>query len=282
MLLVTGATGNIGSEAVRLLLAAGQQVRVLSRSAEKGRALGAVDVVVGDVTNAATLPQAMAGVTKLLALVPGADLVPSVAPRLFTAAKAAGVRHVVFVSSGTIDFTPQVTIGRWHLEAEATLKATGLPWTMLRPDNFASNSLRWAGSVRGQSMVYAPSAQSQSVPIDPRDIAAVAVCALTTEGHAGQTYELSGPEALTTAEQVAQLAEVLGRPLKLVEVPEAQVREGMRKGGMSPAQIDPVLELMRPGARGGPPRLTHTVQQLTGQPARRFADWARDHVKAFQ
>ena len=193
-----------------------------------------------------------------------------------SAARDAKVRHVVAISSGTIEMTPPVALGAWHAAMESAITAAGLATTFLRPDNFASNSLRWAPTIRGKSMVFAPFADSQSVPIDPHDIAAVAHAALTRPGHEGKTYTLSGPAVMSTRDQVAVIAAELGRPLRVVEVPVAQARDGMLGSGMPAVLADAILELS-----GHTPRPTMTVETITGRPPRTYATWVAEHRAAF-
>jgi uncharacterized protein YbjT (DUF2867 family) len=281
MILVTGATGSIGSELVRLLVSGGHRVRALARDPAKAQGLGAgVEIAPGDLTKPEGFPAALAGVEKLFAMF-HAHHIPAHSGPLFEAAKRAGVRHVVFLSSATIQIQPPTKIGGWHLAGEEALTATGLAYTMLRPGNFATNALRWAGSIRAQGSVFVPFAESVSSPIDQRDIAAVAASALTTTGHEGKTYVLSGPEVLTPRQQVEQIGTAIGRPLKLVEVPEAGARAGMLKAGMTEEMADSVLELMRSGVGLAHEQVTTAVRDVTGAPARTFATWARDHARAF-
>ena len=281
MVVVTGATGNIGAEVVRLLLQAELEVRVLVRDPEKVRALaGRVEVVQADLLKPETLPAAFAGAQKAFILIASIGDIPAVAGAIFQAAERAGVRHVVFLSSGTIEYQPPVVIGQWHLEGERLLKATSMAWTMLRPGNFASNTLRWAGPIKAQGTVFTAYAEHRSAVIDPRDIAAVAAKALSSAGHERRTYVLTGPAMLSAVEQVHILAETLGKPIRVQEVPEAGARAAMLKAGMSAALADAVLELTRPGHTLTHP-VTTSVAEITGSPARPFSAWARDHIGAF-
>ena len=280
MIAVTGATGNIGSEVVRLLLEANQTVRVLVRDPQKLAALkGQVDVVQADLMKPQTLKAAFAGVEKAFILIADVKDIPTAAGPIFQAAEKAGVRHIVFVSSGTIVIEPPVTIGKWHLDGERLLKATSMKWTMLRPGNFASNALRWAGAIKDQGAVFAPYPNNSSGVIDPRDIAAVAAKSLTSPGHESKTYLLTGPAAITTADQVKTIGDALGKPIRVVEVPEAGARAGMLKSGMPEVIADAVLELMRPHSLND--MVTTTVADVTGRPARSFEQWTRDHLRAF-
>jgi len=281
MILITGATGSIGSEVVQLLSARGQRVRALMRNPGRSQTLPpGVEIAHGDLSRPESLPGALAGVEKLFAMFHAHDI-PSLAPPLFDAARRAGVRHVVFLSSATIQLQPPTKIGSWHLAGEEALKATGLAFTMLRPGNFDTNALRWAGTIRAQGKVFVPFAESRSTPIDQRDIAAVAAAALTSPGHEGKTYALGGPEVLTPRRQVEVLAAVIGRPIELVVVPEAGARAGMLKAGMTEEMTNAVLELMRSGDGEDRDLVTTTVRDVTGSPARTFETWARDHASAF-
>lgn len=282
MILVTGATGNIGAELLRLLLEDHQRVRVLARDPSKLASLaGRAEVVQGDLMKPGGLPAVFAGVEKAFIMVASIEDIPTAAAPIFQAAKTAGVHHVVFLSSGTIHFQPAVAIGNWHLAGEEALKATGMQWTMLRPGNFASNSVRWAGPIQAQGSVFGTHASHVSTVIDPRDIAAVAAKALTQPGHEGRTHTLTGPERVSAKAQVDTLARVLGKPVRFVEVPEAGAKAGMMKSGMPEKLAEGILELTRPG-HSHADDLTTTVQDVTGTPARSFEVWARDHVALFQ
>jgi uncharacterized protein YbjT (DUF2867 family) len=289
MILVTGATGNIGSEVVRQLVGAGVAVRVLTRDPAKAAKLGpGVAVAQGDLTRPDTLAAAFEGAEKAL-LLAGAQDLPAAARHAAEAAKRSGTRHIVLISSASVLMQPPNAIGRWHLDAEEAVKAAGhdgghpqtpgLAWTMLRPGNFASNTLRWAPTIRAEGAVFSAS-RGKSAPIDPRDIASVAVKALTAPGHEGRAYALTGPELLSEAEQVEILGTALGKALRWVPVPEEAARAGMLRSGLNEELVDAVLEMLR-WWREGEPLCTSTVREVTGVEARPFAVWARDHVAAF-
>jgi uncharacterized protein YbjT (DUF2867 family) len=281
MILVTGATGDVGGEVVRQLVAAGETVRVLARDPVKAAKLGpAVEVVRGDLLQPETLTAALVGAEKLF-LMAGAEDLPAVAQHAIPAAKHAGVRHVVLLSSSTILTEPMVTIGKWHLAAEQHLEASGLAWTMLRPGNFASNALRWAPTIKAQGAVYGTAGDGKSAPIDPYDIASVAAKALTTPGHEGKRYVLTSEELLTMAEQVDAIGAAIGKPVRLIDVPEAGARAGMLKSGMNEVLVDALLELMTSVRTGGGARQTTTVREVTGVAPRTFATWVRAHLSAF-
>jgi len=280
-ILVTGATGQIGGELARLLVAAGADVRGLTRDPLRAASAPAgARLVQGDLEQPATLASAFAGAEKAFFVASASPRLAQLGQHFADAAKHAGVRHVVIVSSSTVLFEPRPLIGQWHFELEQRVEASGLPATMLRPGNFASNVLRWESMIRGQGSVFQAHGDGRSAPIDPRDIAAVAFQALTTARHEGQRYALSGPELLSAREQVERIGRALGRPVRFVEVPEERARQGMTGAGMSALMADAILELLRAGAASGRELLTDTVREVTGRAPRSFDEWLRDHLTA--
>lgn len=171
--------------------------------------------------------------------------------------------------------------GGWHLPGEQALQGSDLAWTILRPSSFASNALRWAAAIQhGDPVPNMTGAGTQGV-VDPRDVAAVAVAALTSEKHNGQTYTLTGPDLLSVPGQVAQLAEELGRPIETVDVPADAARRRMLECGMDGSVVDTAVsgyELVR---GGGNAILTDDVNAVLARPAGGFRSWARDHLDAF-
>jgi len=282
MILVTGATGKVGSAVLEQLVEAGHKVRALVRDPAKlGELGGKVEVIKGDLSKPETLDAAFSGVDKAFVLCAGGDL-PKLAGNAADAAKKAGVKHVVFLSSASVKSDHETQIGRWHREAEAKIKASGLAWTMIQPGAFASNALFWVGSIKAQGAVFSPTGDGKTTPIDPRDIAAVAVKVLTSPGHEGKEYVLSGPESLSAAEQVAKISAAIGRPLTFVDVTEDQAREGLEKAGFPPVFIRAMLEISALVKAGHAMESTPTVEELLGRKARSFDEWLKSNVEAFQ
>jgi uncharacterized protein YbjT (DUF2867 family) len=271
MIVVTGATGNIGLPLVHMLRAANKPFRVLARDPLRAAKLLGADVAIAD----AASPDALAGATKAFFLGhPGPEL-GAAAGAFAASAKAAGVGHVVAISSGTIDMHPPTIIGGWHVDLERAF--AGVPSTFLRPGNFASNALRWAPTIRAKSSVFLPKPDSPSIPVDPYDIASVAFAALTGDGHAGKIYSVQGPAAMTAREQVAIIAETIGRAINVVEVSAEQARNGMIGSGMPARMADAIVELFGHSE----PRPSSAVLDVTGAAPRTFAAWAHEHRAAF-
>ena len=280
MILVLGATGNTGSEVARQLVAAGHRPRLLVRSPDKAAAFATrAEIAVGDLSAPASLAAAMDGVEKLYLVSTGADLA-ALEGNAIDAAKRAGVRHVVKLSVLGAD-GPGIEFARWHAAAERHLVDSGLAWTMLRSGNFATNALGWAETVRADGVFYQPTGAGRWAAIDPADIGAVAVHALTTPGHEGKSYPLTGPESLDAAGYAATLATVLGRPVRFVDVPPAAAGEGMRQSGIPPVYADALLDLLAAMKAGRLDVVTTTIPDLLGRPAASFEAWARRNAAAF-
>jgi uncharacterized protein YbjT (DUF2867 family) len=277
MILVTGATGNIGRELVRLLVAQHVAVRALVR--DLTRPIDGVELVRGDLDAPETLPAAFTGVDRVFLLAPG----PNIAAQdlaAIAAAERAGVAHVVLVSSGGV--STGTGSGPAHQPGEAALRASKLAWTILRPSEFMSNVLMSRDTIRGQGAFYAPTGGGRSAMIHPHDIAAVAARVLTTPGHEGQIYELTGPEALSRAELAGTLSEAIGRPITYIDIPDAVFREQLANAGAPAFLIDPVARFYALVKAGGAADVQPTVERITGARPRRFNDWARDHAAALR
>ncbi|HEY7276974.1 MAG TPA: NAD(P)H-binding protein [Trebonia sp.] len=281
MLLVTGATGHVGRELVRELDARGAAFRVLVR--DPARAVGLPERakrVVGDLDRPSTLAAAMDGVERLFLLVPGIGLEHT--EHAVAAARAAGVRHVVYLSSYAVIGDPVPAMGRWHRDREQLIRASGIPATFLRPGGFMTNAFDWLPTLRAGGYVLDPVGPGRAAPIDPADIAAVAAVTLTENGHEGEQYLLTGGETFTVAEQVQILAKATGRDIEVraVATPAEAVRFRYPHGAPQ-ALADALIEgltLMRADTVGV---RTDTVRRLLGRAPGTFADWCARHAAAF-
>jgi len=281
MLLVTGATGHVGRELVRELDARGAAFRVLVR--DPARAAGLPDRaerVIGDLDRPATLAAAMDGVERLFLLVPGIGIEHT--EHAVAAARAAGVRHVVYLSSYAVIGDPVPAMGRWHRDREQLIRASGIPATFLRPGGFMTNAFDWLPTLRAGGYVLDPVGPGRAAPIDPADIAAVAAVTLTEDGHEGEQYLLTGGETFTVAEQVQILAKTTGRDIEIraVATPAEAVRFRYPHGAPQ-ALADALIEgltLMRADTVGV---RTDTVRRLLGRAPRTFADWCARNAAAF-
>ncbi|WP_445284028.1 NAD(P)H-binding protein [Streptomyces sp. DSM 118148] len=279
MILVTGATGVVGGGVARRLASAGP-VRVFCRDAARLPALGAnCAVAVGSYQDHGSLLRALAGVDRafLVTRDPGGDS----DARFLRAAEAAGVRHVVKLSAyaaGEDDADDLIT--RWQRDCEDLLRSCGLEWTLLRPRAFMSNTLAWAGSIRSEGVVHALHPGAPSACVDPRDIAEVAVAALTSSGHEGRIHRLTGPEAISAADQTRELSRMLGVPLVCREL-TAQQAAARWSRRHPPHVVEALVRGAERQSRGRKATVDPAFTRLTGRAARSYARWAADHRDAF-
>jgi uncharacterized protein YbjT (DUF2867 family) len=278
MIFVLGATGKIGRALVPALLDAGAAVRALTRDPAKARIDSRAEVVQADL-DTVDLPALLDGADRVFVLTQGHSAGREQA--VAEAAARAGVTHLVKLSTTGVHFGQTDPITRAHAEAEQAVREAGPAWTILRPGAFMDNRFAWRETIRDENAVYVPEGDPASALIHVRDIAAVATLALTTSGHEGATYELTGGAALTTGQQVAILADVLGRPVKYVEEPQSAARDRMmRKYGWPAEAVDGFFALKRESAEHEHV-VFDTVERLLGRPPRTFADWARENAAAF-
>jgi uncharacterized protein YbjT (DUF2867 family) len=280
MILITGATGNIGRELIPLLLETGQPIRVFVRDERKVAHLDKrIERVVGDLDKPETLVPAVKGVERIFLVTYETQQDINV----IEAAQRAGVRHIVKLS--TLEATDhKIQVGKWHYEREELIRASGLDWTFLRPGMFMSNSIEWwAESIKGQNSVFFPGGKKgQVAPVDPRDVARVAACALTQYGHHGQAYELTGSELFTIGEMVQVISKVLGKSIQYVDIPSIAAKLFMLKTGMDKTLVNALMEMLKSLRRNEGAIATDTVERITGQPPRTFEAWCHEHIKAFQ
>jgi len=280
--LVTGATGRLGSAVVGLLLDAGVPVRALTHRSEAAATLPAsVEVVTGDLTVPESLDAGLRGVGAVFLVwtAPPAT-VPAVVERLATSA-----RRVVFLSSPHQTphpfFQQPNPMAALHADIERRIAATGIESTIIRPGMLASNALFWwAAPIRAGGVVRWPYGAAETAPVDDRDVAAVAARTLYQDGHAGGDYVLTGPESLSQAEQVRIIGDVLGRRVRFEELSPDEFR-GETEGSWPRPVVDMLLAAW--GATlGRPAFITSTVFDILGSAPRPFRRWVADHASAFR
>lgn len=279
MILVTGATGTVGTEVVRILAERGEPVRAMARDPRRVRL--PVPVVRGDFDDRDSLDDALAGTGAVLLLSAPGPWIERHDLAMLDAMRSHGVSRVVKLSAIGTGESAGFRVGDWHLPGERALRAGPAAWTILRPSSFATNTLRWAAAIRAEQPVANLTGNGVQGVIDPRDVAEVAVAALTGPEHAGMTYTLTGPELLSMPGQVAVLREVLGRPIEIVDVPPDVAKKQMIAAGQDPEFAEAATRGQRRIAEGGNARLTPDVVTVLGRAARTYANWAHDHRAAF-
>ncbi|SIM52157.1 NAD(P)H-binding protein [Micromonospora cremea] len=271
MILVTGATGVVGREAIRLLLDGGTKVAAVTRNPNADLPAGAQLVHPDEVS-------ALHGVEGIL-LSPRA--VGAAAAGLLAHRGKTGTRRVVVLSAVTVQYPAGHARFRQQFQAvENIARDCGLDWTILRCTDFAANTLVWARQIQATGTVRGAYPSARTSTVDERDIAAVATLALTYPEHAGQTYLLTGEQSLTQSEKVAAIGGALGRTLSFVEAGPDEIHRGMLAAGLPDEVPDRLLGSLADYAREAGPT-TDTVRRLLGRPARAYATWAMDHSAAF-
>ncbi|MEU4303298.1 NAD(P)H-binding protein [Kitasatospora aureofaciens] len=279
MIVVTGATGNIGRPLTRALAEAGREVVAVSR--HRAAVPDGVRHVVADLARPGELTAVLPGAEALFLLLSGDLHAQAARPAdLIGEAVAAGVRRVVLLSTQGVVTRPFGATRIAMRGLEDVLRDSGLEWAILRPGGFASNALWWAESVRAQRLVAAPFGDVGVPVIDPADIAEVAAAALLDDRHIGGEYELTGPEVVTPRQQTEALAAALGSPVRFHELTRDEARAAMSRS--MPAELaDDTLDIL-----GSPSpaelRVSPDVERVLGRAPRPFADWAVRNVAAFR
>jgi uncharacterized protein YbjT (DUF2867 family) len=284
MILIVGATGMVGSATVRQLTARGVPVRTLVRSAEKSATLAGpgIETVVGDLEQPSSLDAALDGVTRALLISPLHPRQVELQGNFVEAARRAGAVHIVKLSGLGTALDSPLRSGRWHAQTEQHIADAGLPFTHLHPPFFMQNILRSATAIAAQSVLVAAMQAGKIAMVDARDVAAVAVAALTSDGHAGKTYTITGPEALSFQEVAKKLAVATGKRMTYQDVSLDTMRQELVATGIPAWLVEVRMEFATALRDGSAAAVTDTVQAVTGQPARTFDAFAREHAALFR
>ena len=278
MILVTGATGTVGRQVVEQLVAADQPVRAVARDPDRAGLPDGVELVAGDLAKPATLAPHLEDVDAVFLLwpFPTVESVRKLGAALIDTL-AAHVGRVVYLSATPAAESPG---GFWHA-VEELIEASGLEWTHLRPTGFAKNTLMWADQIRAGDVVRWPYPNAARSLIHERDIAAVAVQALVRDELVGAMPVISGPEAITQADQITEIGTAIGRELRYEDMPHdealAELAATLGNADFARSALDTWA-----GFVTEPEVVTNTVAEVTGEPARPFRDWATEHADDFR
>ncbi|UNZ20863.1 NAD(P)H-binding protein [Streptomyces sp. 891-h] len=281
MIVVTGATGNIGRTLVERLAAAGQETLALSRRPGPSEAPAGVRYAQADIGDSASMRPVLEGADALFLLLGGElNMRGEPASELLEVARSAGVGRVVLVSSQINRTRPEAPSHARLREFEAAVRDSGLEFTVLRPAGFASNAFAWAEPVRVKRTVFAPFADVALPVVDPADIAEIAAAALCEDGHAGRTYELTGPETISPRRQTEAIAEALGEEVAFVELSREEAHAHLAQF-MPEEAIGGTLDIL-----GAPlpaeQEISPDIERVLGRPAGSFGAWAGRNVPAFR
>jgi uncharacterized protein YbjT (DUF2867 family) len=279
---VTGATGNVGSQVVQQLIASGITPRVAVRSMNKAEALkkAGAEPVEMDLDRPETVLPALAGVDKVFLVSPFVPNMVELTAILIEAAKRANVQQIVKLSALA---QPGIALSKWHSEMENAITSSGIAFTFLRPNGFMQNFVNaMADTIKSDNAFYLNAGEGKVSFVDTRDIASVAVAALITSGHEGQSYTITGSEALSHSQAAAILSQVLGRTINYVDVPEDVVRQGMQGAGMPEPTVNALLELYASYKAGQAATVSPAVEQVTGKKPISFEQFVQDYAEVWQ
>lgn len=254
----------------------------MTRNPAKTAFPATVDVVTGDFDQPDSLTAALDGIDKVFVLPPGYGPDGPVQERnLAAAAVRAGVSHLVKLSTSGVTFHATDPITTGHRLGEHVIKDSGLSWTILRPGTFMTYLYGYAPTIAADHTMYVTEGDPVSAMVHPRDIAAVAAHVLTTPGHHGHTYTLTGGQALSPRDQADIIRQILGRPIKLIERTPAETQAEYDRLGWSGPRLEALLELKRQSATWDW-KVFDTVERLTGKAPLTLQDWVRENIHLFR
>jgi uncharacterized protein YbjT (DUF2867 family) len=284
-ILITGATGNVGSAVLDNLGTTDVSLRALAHDESKAQSLKdrGVEAVVGDFLEPETLDPALESVSTILLVTPINPGQITQASNVIKAAKESGNDpRIVRLSVHQASHEAPARNSRQHAEIEDELASSGLPYTLLRPTTFMQNTLMAARTVASEGRIYQPFKGGKLGMIDARDIGEVAAKVLTEEGHEGKVYTLTGPAAISFYDVAQALSEVLGKEVRYVNVPLEKAREAMLNMGLSEWRADVLIEYAKAHSEGYSDFTTEEVEQLTGHPATSYKQFATDFERVFR
>lgn len=284
MILITGTTGKTGGEVARQLAAASIPFRALIRNPDKAgpiEALGA-EIVIGDIGDNEALARAFDGVKKAFLVLPNDEQQLTLEKSFVDAAVAAGVQHLVYVSS--LESVPESTnpITQNHVATETHIRESGLAWTMIRPTFFMQMFEGMAARIKDTGKIVMPAGTGTVSTTDLRDVGEVVVNVLTKPGHENMSYDLTGPELLTFSEIADQFSTVLGRTIEYVDQPIDEFRAVLKKVGFSDWRVDAVSKELEAIGAGSIDHTTETIGKLLGRPANSIMQFIRDRETLFK
>ena len=280
--LIFGGTGNIGSRVTERLIARGERPSVFVRNAKKAKVLfgDQVDIHVGDLEQPrSSLAAALAGVDAVFLVTDGPDL-DSRDRAVAVAAKSAGVRHVVKLS--TLDVQTGVGTGPWHARGEVAVRESGVAFTFIQSAGFMLNALGWSDSIRELGVLRTSTGQGKIAFIHPDDIADVAIAALITRDHDGRSLVITGPEALSYGEMAAAIGSVIGKRVRFEEISDEQAYAGVVRWAGKGPYADALVDIWRAVREGRLATVSNGVKRVLERKAIPFERWAEANANAFQ
>jgi uncharacterized protein YbjT (DUF2867 family) len=284
VILITGATGKTGGEVARQLAAIDMPFRALVRDPDKAahiRDLGA-EVVGGDCADEASLAAALKGIGKAFLVLPNNEEQLVLEKKFTDACVAAGVQHLVYLSS--LESVPESKnpITQNHVAAQNHIRASGMEWTMIRPTFFMQNFETYAPRIKSARQIVLPVGHGTVSATDLRDVGEVIRDVLTKPGHASRSYDLTGPELLTFSEIAERFSQMLGMTVEYVDQPMEEFAELLRKLGLSEWRVDAVCKELEAIAAGVVDHTTDTIEELLGRSPTSLEQYIQDHIDQFR
>lgn len=284
IILVTGATGNVGTELTKLLSAQKVPFRAMVRSLKETDRLAALEgaeIIVGDFNDEETVAGALKDVKRAFLLTNSSEQSENQQSKFVNAARRAGIKHIVKLSQWAADENSPVRFLRYHAAVERKIKDSGIDYTFLRPNLFMQGLLGFRESIVKQGKFFAAIGDAKISVVDVRDIVKVAAAALTGNGHEGKIYNITGTEALSHYEMAEKLSAAVSRPVQFVDVSPEAMREALVAAGFPDWQADGLIEDYAHYARGEASETAAGVQEATGKLPGSFDDFARDYASVF-
>jgi len=281
MILITGASGNVGREVVKQALAVGLKIRAAFQSPDiAAKAPAGLEGVIMDYAKPETIRPVLQGMEKIFLVGPPVRDLPVMEANFIKEVRAAGRKHIIKLSAlgGRESMFPS-----GHRDSEENIEASGLPYTFLRPNGFMQNLVNYnAGTIRSENAFYGCQGNGAVSMVDIRDIAAVAVIVLAATGHEGKSYALTGGEALTNGQVAEKISRVAGRKISYVDLPQAEFKKAILSAGTPEWSAEALLDLQRLYREGKASVVTNDIERLTGRKPITFDQFARDYAFAFQ
>jgi uncharacterized protein YbjT (DUF2867 family) len=283
-ILVTGSTGNVGSQVVKQLSAVTTKSRVRAAVTSKDRAGELKDtnaeLVEMNFNNPETVRAALQDVQKVFLLTPLVSNMQEISAEIIEQAKKAKVRHIVKQSAFGTNREPGITMNKMHRQVEKVIESSGINYTFLRPMSFMQNYLGFSNSIKTQGAFYVPLGDSKTSFVDTRDIAAVGVTALTNNGYENKAYDITGPAAVSNYEIADILSIETGRKIAYVDISDGDARRAMKDLGMDEWMVEVLMELYGFQKAGYASMVSPNVQEVTGRKST-FTQFVRDNIEAF-
>jgi uncharacterized protein YbjT (DUF2867 family) len=280
MILITGAGGNVGREVLKQITQTGARIRAAFQSPGKAAVPDGVEIAIVDFNRSDTLKAALKDVDRVFLVGPPTAELPALERKAVDVIAQSGVQQIVKLSAMG---GRGATFPRQHTESEDYIRSSGVPYTFLRPNGFMQNIVNYnAPTINAQNAFYGSEGDGRVSQIDIRDVAAVAVKVLTENGRLGKTYTLTGAEALNNTEIARVLSDVLGREIRFINLPPAELKKALLSAGMAEWSADAILDLQRFYREDKAATVTRDVEEILGRKPTGFGKFVEDNRSAFQ